>query len=262
MPLAESSLVPVRRGPRLQRVLPFFSMGNHPPPPPVPPGSGGVSGPSGINGGGSIPPAGGRGNRLFKQALLAAFWPACRAAFPNVEIADEIKAGIKVENPKDASHGEFSIPVFTLARLYRQAPAKIAAAISVELAKNPEIGQFFDLSVVNGYINFKFSDAFLLQGVAGLDASFGRNDTLAGKRYLVEYVSANPTGPLHIGHGRWAVLGDSICRLLEACGAVVEREFYINDAGAQIDRFRASVNAAKQGTAIPEDGYHGAYIQE
>jgi arginyl-tRNA synthetase len=91
-------------------------------------------------------------------------------------------------------------------------------------------------------------------------ASYGGSEVLAGNRINVEFISANPTGPLHLGHTRWAVLGDAIARVLQAAGAEVTREFYINDRGNQMDLFGASIEAAALGRPIPEDGYQGAYI--
>ena len=93
-------------------------------------------------------------------------------------------------------------------------------------------------------------------------ASYGRSETLAGTRINVEFISANPTGPLHLGHTRWAAVGDAIARVLDAAGAEVAREFYINDRGTQMDKFGASVEAAALGQPVPDDGYHGAYIAD
>ena len=92
--------------------------------------------------------------------------------------------------------------------------------------------------------------------------AYGRTDALAGQRLNLEFVSANPTGPVHIGGTRWAAVGDALGRLLEASGADVTREYYFNDAGAQIDRFARSLQAAAQGRPVPEDGYAGTYIND
>jgi arginyl-tRNA synthetase len=92
--------------------------------------------------------------------------------------------------------------------------------------------------------------------------AYGRGDALAGRRLNLEYVSANPTGPLHLAHSRWAAVGDSLARLLTAAGAEVTREYYFNDAGAQIDRFTASLIAAATGAPTPENGYSGDYVDE
>src|SRR5207302_4769562 len=94
--------------------------------------------------------------------------------------------------------------------------------------------------------------------LAGQD--YGRSDTLAKERINLEFVSANPTGPVHLGHTRWAALGDALRRLLETAGAEVTSEHYLNDAGSQMDKFGASLLAAARGEAAPEDGYAGDYV--
>ncbi|MFA5839667.1 MAG: arginine--tRNA ligase [Candidatus Margulisiibacteriota bacterium] len=199
---------------------------------------------------------------LFKPLLQREFFAALATAFPAYQLTPEVEKQLGVTYPKLADHGDYAIPVFALSKAIRQAPATIAEKIASEMRANPDINRYFDINVINGYINFRFSDAFLMASATSLDSTFGNNDTLAGQTIQVEWVSANPTGPLHIGHARWAVMGDLLCKMLEACGATVQREFYVNDAGAQIERFRKSVQAAKEGSAIPEDGYHGQYIYE
>ena len=92
--------------------------------------------------------------------------------------------------------------------------------------------------------------------------AYGHSDRLAGQKINLEFVSANPTGPVHIGGVRWAAVGDALCRLLRAAGAEVGTEYYFNDAGSQIDRFATSLYAAAKGEPAPEDGYGGAYIAE
>ncbi|MGL6081768.1 MAG: arginine--tRNA ligase, partial [Gammaproteobacteria bacterium] len=114
-----------------------------------------------------------------------------------------------------------------------------------------------------GFLNFFLSDSYLTTKLQQIltEESFGKNDSLSGQHILMEYISANPTGPLHIGHGRWAAVGDSLARLLTFSGADVFREFYVNDAGAQIAHLRASVVALQEGRTVPEDGYRGSYVQ-
>ena len=114
-----------------------------------------------------------------------------------------------------------------------------------------------------GFLNITVSAG--AQGKVAADvveagASYGRSETLAGTRINVEFISANPTGPLHLGHTRWAAVGDAIARVLEAAGAEVTREFYINDRGSQMEKLALSVEAAAQGRPVPDDGYHGDYI--
>src|SRR5690606_23304423 len=102
----------------------------------------------------------------------------------------------------------------------------------------------------------------LAKAIVEQGEGYGHNDSLAGQTINLEFVSANPTGPLHIGHTRWAALGDSIARVLTASGAQMVSEFYINDAGNQMDNFGASVYAALTGAPTPENGYPGAYIDD
>jgi arginyl-tRNA synthetase len=116
-----------------------------------------------------------------------------------------------------------------------------------------------------GFVNLFLSDAWYRRAMAALDAAgdeLGRSRVDAPERVLVEFVSANPTGPLHVGGGRHAAYGDSLVRLLEAVGHEVGREFYINDAGGQVDRFAASITARMTGADLPEDGYEGEYVAE
>ena len=169
------------------------------------------------------------------------------------------------ERPKNRDHGDWSTNVaLTLAKPVGRPPREIAQALvdalgSVEGVAGVEIAG-------PGFINFRLAqDAFgaIVSTVvqAGEDG-WGRSDTGAGRRANVEFVSANPTGPLHVGHGRWVAAGDAICSLLEATGWAVVREYYLNDAGTQIDIFGRSVQAFMRGVEIPEDGYRGAYVAD
>jgi arginyl-tRNA synthetase len=116
-----------------------------------------------------------------------------------------------------------------------------------------------------GFVNLVVSAA--AQGRVATDIvaagpAYGRTDTLGGQRVNVEFISANPTGPLHLGHTRWAAVGDALAAVLDAAGAAVTREFYVNDRGAQMDRFAASLVAHAHGDPVPEDGYHGEYVAD
>jgi arginyl-tRNA synthetase len=193
---------------------------------------------------------------LFRKLLLDESSKAVSLLWPGTQTGE-----IRIATPKQREHGEYCIAVFPLAKQLGSKPPEVALALKTALEKST-VGRYFDMSTVGPYINFKFSSTYMLSEVPGIGPDFGKNHALAGQTALVEWVSANPTGPLHIGHGRWAVLGDSICRLLTACGAMVTREFYVNDAGAQIQRFRDSVQAVREGRPTPEDGYHGSYVAE
>jgi arginyl-tRNA synthetase len=177
---------------------------------------------------------------------------------------DDIPSEIVVERPKNLDHGDWAtnvaMQVGKKAGLNPRAAAEILQPILQELpgVEGVEIAG-------PGFINIRLdaaSQGELVRDIIAKGNSFGRGTQLAGKKINVEFISANPTGPLHLGHTRWAAVGDAIARVLEAEGAESAREFYINDLGVQMDKFGNSVKAAALGEAIPEDGYHGAYIPE
>ncbi len=170
---------------------------------------------------------------------------------------DLSEGALQVSVPPDTTFGDLAIPLgFALAKSMRMSPPQALAALL------PELQSFFGdalvLSIHGGFLNIRFSDAFLWQ--EGMAFS-GKNNPTQRPSVLLEYVSANPTGPLHIGHGRWAVMGSIIAQLLRESGHSVHTEFYINDAGKQIDKLYRSVAALKAGQSVPDDGYHGAYVQ-
>lgn len=179
-------------------------------------------------------------------------------------ISGPVPEEIVVERPRQKEHGDYATPVaLTLAKSAGRPPREIAALVSDRLAAVPGVSA---AEVAGpGFVNLRLAaDA---QGrVAGdivtRGADYGRGSDLAGRRINVEFISANPTGPLHLGHTRWAAVGDAIARVLAADGAEVSTEFYVNDRGVQMDRFGASVMAVANGRPVPEDGYHGAYIAD
>jgi len=173
-------------------------------------------------------------------------------------------APVELERPGDAEHGDYATNVaLRLAGALRRPPLEIAdkiAAAAVEggLAERAE-------AAPPGFVNLHVSDAWLAEALNEiLDAgdSFGAGSAKNRERIQVEMVSANPTGPLTVAHGRNGVYGDAVARLLELAGHGVEREFYYNDAGTQMDRFRESVEAVREGREPPEDGYQGDYVRE
>jgi arginyl-tRNA synthetase len=188
--------------------------------------------------------------------------------------ADLATPDFVIERPKDRSHGDFSSNAAML--LTREAgkagvktnPRVIAQALIDALPPSEDIAAI-DLAGP-GFLNFRLSPAAWqrqLREIHALGHAYGRNASGAGRRAGVEYVSANPTGPLHVGHGRAAVIGDCIARVLDANGWNVAREFYYNDAGVQIEKLAKSVQARALGVAPdaagwPEDGYRGDYIVE
>jgi arginyl-tRNA synthetase len=174
----------------------------------------------------------------------------------------ELPEHITVERPKSREHGDFATNIaLVLAKSAGLPPQQLAQFLVAELEQNPQLA---DISIAGpGFINVTL--AATTQGevarmVVEAGSAFGRGDALAGRSINVEFISANPTGPLHLGHTRWAAVGDALARVLSAAGAQVSTEFYINDRGVQMDKFGASVLAAAHGKAAPEDGYHGGYI--
>lgn len=169
-----------------------------------------------------------------------------------------------VERPKNPEHGDYATNVaMRLAKPANTSPRVIAQALADQLSGTPGIAAV-DIAGP-GFLNIRIEAA--AQGVLAADVIaagelYGRGDALSGQRFNVEFISANPTGPLHLGHTRWAAVGDAIASVLSAAGADVDREFYINDRGVQMDLFGASLKAAANGLPAPENGYQGAYIGE
>ncbi len=173
-----------------------------------------------------------------------------------------------LDRPPKPELGDYSSnAAMLLAAPLGEAPRDVAERLCAELER--ELGAEGSLERVEvagpGFVNLFLSDEWYRRAMAGLGAageSLGPAPTESPERVLVEFVSANPTGPLHVGGGRHAAYGDSLVRLLEAVGHTVEREFYVNDAGGQVQRFAASLTAQMTGGALPEDGYEGAYVAE
>lgn len=167
---------------------------------------------------------------------------------------------VAIETPANLDYGDLATScAFALAKPLKKSPKLIAEELSQKLNQDQALTQIATISPINGFINFKFTDHFIWSQLTNLlDTPFTFNAPTAP--ILIEYVSANPTGPLHIGHGRWAALGSAITTLLRYTGHTVKSEFYINDSGNQVQKFYASIDAAKQQKPIPEDGYKGAYI--
>lgn len=183
-------------------------------------------------------------------------------------LADAPLPEYTVEIPADRSHGDYAVNIaLQSARVFRAAPAKIAAAI----CDNINLADTFLSSVEiagPGFINFRLADSYyseIVNDVLDCGEAYGKSDFGNGKRILVEYVSANPTGPMHIGNARGGALGDALCSVLDAAGFYVSREFYINDAGNQIEKFKTSLEARylqlfDDSVEIPEDAYLGEDI--
>jgi arginyl-tRNA synthetase len=189
---------------------------------------------------------------------------AVAAAVERGALAVPVPDDVVVERPKNPEHGDYATNVaLRLAKPAGQPPRAVAELLAEELRARPGIAAvdvagpgFLNITLAQGALGRIAVDAV----TAG--AAYGHTDALAGQRLNLEFVSANPTGPVHIGGTRWAAVGDALGRLLEASGATVTREYYFNDAGAQIDRFAGSLMAAAHGRPVPEDGYAGDYIGE
>ncbi len=181
--------------------------------------------------------------------------------------ADATQFNIVLDRPKSAEHGDFSSNIaMQLAKPLRQNPRAIAESLLAALPKSEYIAKVEIAGA--GFINFFLNAASqqtIVAEILNAGDAFGRNDSGKKEKVQVEFVSANPTGPLHVGHGRGAAVGDCLARLLDANGWDVTREFYYNDAGAQIENLVISVQARAQGLAtddasFPENGYRGDYI--
>ena len=171
---------------------------------------------------------------------------------------------IALERPKNRDHGDYASSIaLALAKPAGKPPREIADLIAKGLTSNSMIEKI-DIAGP-GFINLtlaKSSQGAVVTAILNEKESFGRVKVLAGKKINLEFISANPTGPLHLGHTRWAAVGDALGSVLSAGGAEVIREFYINDRGTQMDLFGASLRAAARGEARPEDGYQGEYIND
>jgi arginyl-tRNA synthetase len=175
-----------------------------------------------------------------------------------------LPGSVVVERPKNREHGDYATNVaLQLAKSSGLPPRDLAGRLAERLAATDGIAS---AEVAGpGFLNIRVeagAQGSVAAQVVAAGPAYGTTETLAGERYDVEFISANPTGPLHLGHTRWAVVGDAIARVLRASGAEVCREFYINDRGSQMDKFGASLEAAALGQQVPDDGYHGAYIPE
>ena len=180
---------------------------------------------------------------------------------------DAPPSGIALERPARREHGDWSSNVaLAAAKAAGRNPRELATEIAGRLNADPPVHVAAVELAGPGFVNFRLHDSWLHEVLRGVvDAGthgYARPDLGAGTRVNVEFVSANPTGPVHAGHGRGAAYGDSVARLLERCGYAVHREFYINDRGVQMDLFGASLAARQAGREPPADGYQGAYVTE
>ena len=189
---------------------------------------------------------------------------AVLAAVEAGELSVTPPAEVVVERPRVKEHGDYATSVaLQLAKAAGRPPREVAELLAARLR---EVEGIAEVDVAGpGFLNLRLAQASLgAVAVTVLErgAAYGTNDSAAGQNVNLEFVSANPTGPIHIGGVRWAAVGDALGRLLEASGANVTREYYVNDAGNQFDLFAASMLARATGRPLPENGYQGAYVAE
>jgi arginyl-tRNA synthetase len=191
------------------------------------------------------------------QAVIA-------SAFAKGLIEGSAPETITLERPKNREHGDYATSIaLQLAKAAGKNPRDIATILQGAISS---IAGVVRVDIAGpGFINItldRASQAELVRTILANKYEYGRGDALAGIKINLEFISANPTGPLHLGHTRWAAVGDALGRVLSAAGAHVTREFYINDRGRQMDLFGLSVQAAALGNPVPEDGYQGNYIAD
>jgi arginyl-tRNA synthetase len=194
----------------------------------------------------------------LRSALVAALDAAGIAVDP---------ADVALERPGRREHGDWSsnVALATAKRAERnprELGQQIVDRLSADLPSHVESVEIAGPGFVNFHLANSWLHDVLVDVVSAGEGDYGRHDSGSGRPVNVEFVSANPTGPLHAGHGRWAAYGDSLSRLLERCGHDVHREFYVNDRGTQMELFGASLAARKAGEEPPEDGYHGQYVTD
>ena len=209
-------------------------------------------------------------SQLVEQAqrqLREAVENALKQAMKQGTLPEAALPEFVLEVPADRAHGDWACnAAMAGAKTFRAAPRKIAEAITENLELS---GTYFKSCEIAGpgFLNFTYDERFygeVLQDIHRLGSAYGTSNAGENKRVLVEYVSANPTGPMHIGNARGGVLGDALSAVLEAAGYQVEREFYVNDAGNQVNRYGLSLEArylqiyqGEDAVEFPEDGYLG-----
>jgi arginyl-tRNA synthetase len=196
------------------------------------------------------------------EELAAAIRTALTEAVAAGDLAVDVPADVRVERPRNREHGDWSTNVaLQLAKGAGMPPRDLATSLAERLGRVDGV-KAVDVAGP-GFLNITLDAASageLARAIVESGAAYGRNESEAGHVVNLEYISANPTGPLHLGHTRWAALGDAMARLLKASGATLTTEYYLNDAGTQMDNFARSVLARAKGEPTPEGGYPGEYI--
>jgi arginyl-tRNA synthetase len=205
--------------------------------------------------------------KLVQTLVQSAIIQALNMVISKGELSAQVPSAINLDRPKNRDHGDYATSIaLALAKSSGMQPRAVADLIVKSLTENDLLtaAGIAKVEIAGpGFINITLetaSQAAVVVEILNSAKKFGHGESLTGKKINLEFVSANPTGPLHLGHTRWAAVGDSLGRVLSAAGAVVAREFYINDRGNQMDLFGASIRAVAMGNARPEDGYHGEYI--
>jgi arginyl-tRNA synthetase len=198
------------------------------------------------------------------EQLAASIQGLVAAAIERGDLAGVAPQEIVLERPKNRDHGDYATSIaLQLAKPAGKNPREVAVLLQGAIAGLPGVAKV-DIAGP-GFINItldRADQAELVRTILNSADKYGHGQSLNGVGINLEFISANPTGPLHLGHTRWAAVGDALGRVLKAAGAKVTQEFYINDRGRQMDLFGASVQAAAQGKPIPEDGYQGDYIKD
>jgi arginyl-tRNA synthetase len=196
--------------------------------------------------------------------LAASIQGLVAAAIQRGDLSGTAPDSILLERPKNRDHGDYATSIaLQLAKAAGKNPREVATMLQGEIAALAGVSKV-DIAGP-GFINITLNraqQAELVRTILTQSNKYGESDSLKGVGINLEFISANPTGPLHLGHTRWAAVGDALGRVLKAAGATVTQEFYINDRGRQMDLFGQSVQAVAQGKPIPEDGYQGDYIKD
>ena len=206
----------------------------------------------------------------ISEQVSAAIFRALGLALASQQLPSDLALPdqITLERPKNRDHGDFATSIaLVLSKPAGMNPRAVAELVRNHLLADPEISEALASVEIAGpgFLNITLARAVkgeIISSILREGEKYGHSDLLAGVNINLEFISANPTGPLHLGHTRWAAVGDSLGRLLTAVGAKITREFYINDRGNQMELFGASLRAAALGVAVPENGYHGAYIND
>jgi len=207
-----------------------------------------------------------------KDQIVALTKDAYAAAVSAGVLPAGVETPVAVEIPKDTANGDYTTTFcLAAAKAMKKSPREVAQLLVGQMRLDDTY--FTSVEIAGpGFLNFRLGDKWYADVLSAVDAekeSYGRSEGLRGKKYMVEFVSANPTGPMHMGNARGGVLGDTLASVLDWNGATVEREFYVNDAGNQIEKFAKSIEAryfqliqGEDAVEFPEDGYHGDDIRE